>query len=88
MEATVFKLTLAKFEHSQTHRDPVLERHIKAVTAVPDVRVFGTKSCLNDERVQLIGLISLCGALSVTQAWRFERLSFDPFDCEAGLREV
>jgi hypothetical protein len=43
------------------------------------VRVFGTNGSLNKERVWLIWLVALCGALSVMQAPRFERLSFDPF---------
>jgi hypothetical protein len=43
------------------------------------VRVFGTNCGLNEETVWLIWLASLRGALSVMQAWRFERLSFDPF---------
>ena len=43
------------------------------------VRVFGTKGGLNQERVWLIWLIVLCGALAVMQAARFECLLFDPF---------
>jgi hypothetical protein len=43
------------------------------------VRVFGTNCGLNEETVWLIWLASLRGALSVMQAWRFERLSFGPF---------
>jgi hypothetical protein len=43
------------------------------------VRVFGTNGSLNKERVWLIWLVALCGALSVMKAPRFERLSFDPF---------
>ena len=43
------------------------------------VRIFGTKSGVNKERVWLFWLVSLCGALFVMQATRFECLSFDPF---------
>jgi hypothetical protein len=43
------------------------------------IRVFGTNGGINKERVQLIWLVSLCGALAVMQAARFERLSFGPF---------
>ena len=43
------------------------------------VRVFGTNGSLNQERVWPILLVSLCGALSVLQASRFDCLSFDPF---------
>ena len=47
--------------------------------ALSVVRVFGTKGGLNQERVWLIWLIVLCGALAVMQAARFECLLFDPF---------
>jgi len=38
-----------------------------------------TNGGLNEDRVRLICLIALCGALSVMQASRFKRLLFNPF---------
>jgi hypothetical protein len=42
-------------------------------------RVFGSKGGLDYESVWLIWLVALCRALTVMQAARFKRLSFDPF---------